>query len=63
MTETIPVALEVARLMETVGVEPALEKLLRLGGDADTIGSIAGQTDASLVLEIAVRFAHFAASA
>lgn len=80
VAETIPVALEVARLMETVGVEPALEELIRLGGDTDTIGSIAGQIwgvatggdvkhllrevpNASLVLEIAGRFADFAASA
>jgi ADP-ribosylglycohydrolase len=80
VAETIPVALEVARLMETVGVEPAMEALIRLGGDTDTIGSIAGQIwgvatggdlrhllrevpNSSLVLEIAGRFAHFAASA
>jgi ADP-ribosyl-[dinitrogen reductase] hydrolase len=43
VAETVPVALEVARNMQAVGVEAALLELNSLGGDSDTIGSIAGQ--------------------
>lgn len=43
VAETIPMAFETARRMLDVGVEPAMQELNALGGDSDTIGSIAGQ--------------------
>ena len=43
VAETIPVAFELARLMRSAGFEAAMAEMNALGGDADTIGSIAGQ--------------------
>jgi len=43
VAETVPVAFEVARRMHVVGLEAALYELNALGGDTDTIGSLAGQ--------------------
>ena len=43
VAETIPVAFELARQMRTVGIEAAMHELNAIGGDTDTIGSIASQ--------------------
>jgi ADP-ribosylglycohydrolase len=43
VAETIPVAFEVARQMRVIGLESAMHEMNSLGGDTDTIGSIAGQ--------------------
>jgi ADP-ribosyl-[dinitrogen reductase] hydrolase len=43
VAETVPVAFEVAHRMHVVGLEAAVYELNALGGDTDTIGSLAGQ--------------------
>jgi ADP-ribosylglycohydrolase len=43
VAETIPAAFEVARQMRVAGFEAAMDEMNALGGDTDTIGSIAGQ--------------------
>jgi ADP-ribosylglycohydrolase len=43
VAETVPAAMELARWMQSVGFESGMRDMNRLGGDADTIGAIAGQ--------------------
>ena len=43
VAETIPVAFELARQMLVTGLEVAMVEMNALGGDTDTIGSMAGQ--------------------
>lgn len=43
VVESVPLALFVARDAATLGFEGVLERALRVGGDVDTIASIAGQ--------------------
>src|SRR5262249_53545682 len=43
VAETIPVAFELARQMHATTFEGAIAEMNSLGGDTDTIGSLAGQ--------------------
>lgn len=43
VAETIPMAFELTRRMRSIGIDSAMAEMNKLGGDTDTIGSIAAQ--------------------
>lgn len=54
VVESVPLALFVARDAATLGFEGVLERALRVGGDVDTIASIAGQIAGAVLTRPAI---------